>query len=47
MTNTEAAWVAGVIFVAFLADMILNSGQSSLFLVFKLFDLMDFVKFWD
>lgn len=46
MTNTEAAWVAGLIFAAFLADMILNSGAASLFLLFKLLDLIDFVAFW-
>jgi hypothetical protein len=47
MTNTEAAWVAGVIFAAFLADMILNSGTASLFLLFKFMNLVDFVMFWD
>lgn len=47
MTNLEAAWVAGLIFVAILADFILNSGAASLFLVFKLLDLVDYLKFWE
>ena len=47
MTNKEAAWVAGVIFAAILADLLLNSGRASMFLLLKLFDLIEYIKFWD
>ena len=47
MTNLEAAWVAGLIFAAVLTDFVLNSGSASLFLVFKLLDLVDYLKFWE
>ena len=47
MTNLEAAWVAGLIFAAALTDFVLNSGSASLFLVFKLLDLVDYLKFWE
>jgi len=46
MTNLEAAWVAGLIFAAILADLVFNGGSASLFLVFKLLDLIDYLKFW-
>ncbi len=47
MTNQEAIWVAGVIFAAILADLLLNSGHASLFLIFKLLDLVEYLKFWE
>ena len=47
MTNLEAAWVAGLIFAAILADFVFNGGSASLFLVFKLLDLVDYLKFWE
>ena len=47
MTNLEAAWIAGLIFVAILADFVFNGGNASLFLVFKLLDLVDYLKFWE
>lgn len=47
MSNTEAGWVAGVIFLAILADITLNSGIASVFLLHKLLDLVEFIKFWD
>ncbi len=46
MSNIEAAWIAGLVFAAFLADQILNGGAATLFLVFKLLDLVDYVMFW-
>jgi hypothetical protein len=47
MTNLEAAWVAGLIFTAIAADFVFNGGSASLFLVFKLLDLVDYLKFWE
>ena len=47
MTNLEAAWVAGLIFAAIRADFAYNGGSASLFLVFKLLDLVDYLKFWE
>jgi len=46
MTNSEAKWIAGLVFAAFLADMVLNAGAASLFLVLKLLDFVAFVMFW-
>jgi hypothetical protein len=46
LTNQNAVWIAGLIFLAFLADMILNSGDASLFLVLKLLDLVEYLMFW-
>lgn len=47
MTNLEAAWVSGLIFAAILADFVFNGGAASLFLIFKLLDLVDYLKFWE
>ncbi|MDZ7906006.1 MAG: hypothetical protein U5N55_09725 [Cypionkella sp.] len=46
MTNREVYWIAGIVFAGFFADMALNSGAVSLFLVLKLLDLVEFVMFW-
>jgi uncharacterized membrane protein len=47
VTNTDAAWIAGLIFAAALLDMIFNHGRASLFLVLKLMDLIQYMRFWD
>ncbi len=47
MTNKEAAWVAGIIFAAILADLVLNGGRACFFLLLKLFDLIEYMKFWE
>jgi hypothetical protein len=47
VSNTEAAWVAGLIFAAILADVVLNSGAASMFLLLKLLDLVEYSKFWE
>lgn len=46
MTNQNTAWIAGLIFVAVVADFALNSGNASEFLVLKLIDLVEDVMFW-
>ena len=46
MTNTVAAWMAGLILLGCAADMVLNDGQILFFLALKLVDLMEWMAFW-
>ncbi|GEM_PF-931582 len=46
MTNTVAAWMAGLILLGCVADMVLNDGQILFFLALKLVDLMEWMAFW-
>jgi hypothetical protein len=38
--------LAGLILAAVLADFALNNGDAFVFLVLKLFDLMEYAMFW-
>lgn len=46
MSNTVAAWMAGIILAAATVDYLLNGGQVVFFLWLKLVDLMNWVAFW-
>jgi hypothetical protein len=46
VSNKTAAWIAGPVFVAVLADVALNSGNASVFLILKLFDLVEYLTLW-
>jgi hypothetical protein len=46
LSNRIAFVLAGVIALAVLADLVLNSGSALLFLSRKLIDLIDLVVFW-
>ncbi len=46
MTDRIAFVLAGVLGLAVLADLVLNSGSVLLFLSRKLIDLIDLVVFW-
>jgi hypothetical protein len=47
LTNTDAAWIAGLCFGAALLDLIFNHGRASLFLALKLMDLIQYLRIWD
>jgi hypothetical protein len=46
VSNRTAAWIAGLCFAAILLDLVLNRANASVFLILKLFDLLEFVMFW-
>jgi hypothetical protein len=46
MTNRIALFLALVILVAIVADVVLNQAEASLFLARKLVVLIDWVMFW-
>jgi hypothetical protein len=46
MTNTVAAWMAGLILLASALDLLLNSGQVIFFLAQKLVALIEWMAFW-
>ena len=46
MTNTVAAWMAGLILVAMGADYILNGGEIMFSLALRLASLLDWMAFW-
>ncbi len=46
MTNTVAAWLAGLILLASAADLLLNGGNVIFFLSLKLVDLIEWMAFW-
>lgn len=46
MTNRIALVLACLIFAAILADVVLNHGMASLFLLKKLVGLIEYVEFW-
>lgn len=46
MTNTVAAWMAGLILLGVATDLLLNDGQVLFFLSLKLVDLIDWMAFW-
>ncbi len=46
MTNQNVFWIAGLVFAGVLVDVAVNNGAASLFLVLKLFDLVEFLMVW-
>jgi len=46
MTNTIAAWLAGLIILLMTGDAILYGGEHLLFLARKFYDLIEWVAFW-
>ena len=46
MTDRVALWLAGILGVLILADIVLNGGGILIFLARKFLDLMDWVEFW-
>jgi hypothetical protein len=46
MTNTVAAWMAGLILVAVGADYLLNEGEIVFSLALRLVALLDWMAFW-
>ncbi|MGL5008368.1 MAG: hypothetical protein ACRC6I_00685 [Paracoccaceae bacterium] len=46
MTNRSAIILASVIVLALIIDRILNSGDATLFLLRKMFDLVEYLAFW-
>jgi hypothetical protein len=46
VSNQTVAWMAGPICVGIAADVALNSGDASVFLILKLFDLMEYLMVW-
>lgn len=46
MPTRFALSIAAVVVAAILADLALNGGAASLFLVRKLFDLVEYLSFW-
>jgi hypothetical protein len=39
-------YLAGLVALAFAGDLILNHGEASMFLVKKLFGMVDYLEFW-
>ena len=46
MTNTVAAWMAGLILLGCALDLLLNGGQVIFFLAQKLVALIEWMAFW-
>lgn len=46
MPTRFALSIAGVVVLAVIADIVLNGGEATLFLVRKLFDLVEYLSFW-
>jgi hypothetical protein len=46
MTNTVAAWMAGLILLGIAADWLLNDGQVLFFLSLRLVDVLEWMAFW-
>ncbi len=46
MTNTIAAWLAGLIFIAFAADWWFQDWTATVFLGFKMTELIEWLAFW-
>ena len=46
MPTRFALSIAAVVILALIADQVLNGGVASLFLVRKLFDLVEYLSFW-
>jgi hypothetical protein len=45
MTNTVAAWMAGLILLGVAADLVLNGGQVIFFLSLRLVDVLEWMAF--
>lgn len=46
MPTRLALSIAGMVVLAIIADRLLNEGEATLFLVRKLFDLVEYLSFW-
>lgn len=46
MTNTIAAWLGALIFLGFAADWWFQDWQATLFLGFKMTELIEWLAFW-
>lgn len=46
MPTRFALSIAGVVVAAVIADRMLNGGEAALFVVRKLFDLVEYLSFW-
>ena len=46
MTTKAAIILAGVIILALIADALLNAGTATMFMMRKLFSLVEYATFW-
>ncbi len=46
MTNTLAIVLGAIIIAALILDQVLNAGTATLFLLRKIFALIEYVSFW-
>ncbi|MCU0801801.1 MAG: glyceraldehyde-3-phosphate dehydrogenase [Rhodobacteraceae bacterium] len=46
MSNRSAIILACVIILALVLDQVLNAGDATMFLLRKLFDLIEYLAFW-
>ncbi|MFM2389412.1 MAG: hypothetical protein RLZZ437_967 [Pseudomonadota bacterium] len=46
MSNRAAIILASVIILALILDRVLNAGNATMFILRKLFDLVEYLAFW-